>query len=89
MRGILEFAPKTFHDNWWGDLVNNATVIKCLSLSQIIRDATVWDSEKVFFDFLSLDVEGMFEIFYFRRFYDSFCKNSRSDLILKEVNMKC
>ena len=61
VRGILEFTPKTFRDKWWGDLVN-------MPLSQVIRNAKVGNDNNAFFDFFSLDVEGMLNVFYFHSF---------------------
>ncbi|KAL7479027.1 hypothetical protein ACHAWX_000289 [Stephanocyclus meneghinianus] len=57
--GIVEFAPKSFQERWWKkDAIDNAAVIKCMPLNQIIRNTTIGSEDGVFFDFFSLDVEG-------------------------------
>ena len=57
--GIVEFAPESFKKQQWDEnLINNADVIKCLPLNQIIIDANITTDGHAFFDFFSLDVEG-------------------------------
>jgi FkbM family methyltransferase len=59
MGGIVEFAPEGFKKQWWnGKMIENAVVIKCLPLNQIISDANITTDGHAFFDFYSLDVEG-------------------------------
>ena len=56
--GIVEFAPKRFQDYFWGKWkILGAEVVKCLPLSRIVQNAT--GDREAFFDFFSLDVEGM------------------------------
>ena len=57
--GIVEFSPKEFRDYFWGNGgIAGAQVVKCLPLNRIVQNAT-GDNGEVFFDFFSLDVEGV------------------------------
>eukprot|EP00985_Skeletonema_marinoi_P002680 scaffold1107_cov113-Skeletonema_marinoi.AAC.2 len=54
--GFQEFASPEFQKRWWSkDQIQNAQVIKCHTLEQILLDKV---GPGFYFDFFSLDVEG-------------------------------
>lgn len=54
--GFLEFAAPSFRKKWWNkEQVQNAKVIRCRTLKNVLLDAV---GEHYFFDFFSLDIEG-------------------------------
>ncbi len=56
VNGFLEFASESFQRRWWTkEEIENAMVIKCWSLKNVLK-GTVGDH--FHFDFFSLDIEG-------------------------------
>ena len=54
--GFEEFADPEFKKKWWSEgQLQNAQVIKCKTLEQILLDNV---GPRFYFDFFSLDVEG-------------------------------
>lgn len=56
VEGFLEFAAPSFQKQWWTEeMIQNAKVVKCKPLKQILQETV---GSNFYFDFFSLDVEG-------------------------------
>jgi hypothetical protein len=56
VEGFLEFAAPSFQKQWWTEeMIQNAKVVKCKPMKQILQETV---GSNFYFDFFSLDVEG-------------------------------